>query len=873
MKLVKPTRQSIGLFFQKPLAQIFAIAVLLNLLVDSFSKESFFQACSALFTSPHIFAYNTLIIAITLVPALFFTRRIFFYVVVVLLWVIIAVTDFVLLQFRTTPFTFVDITMIQSAIGIWDHYLSLWQLILLALLLLAAILGCVVLFRKVKRLPKLPALNVLKSMVLMLACAIIATNAGVSFGFLSKNFGNLADAYNQYGLPYCFTNSIFNTGIDKPKKYSDEYVQQIILAIENGTLVTSTDNPTTPIQTPDAVPTPPATATPAPTLPPLPTKPVPAQPATPNILFLQLESFFDPTSIVGSVFTKDPLPNYRRLMEDFTSGYLYVPSVGAGTANTEFEVITGMNLDFFGPGEYPYKTILLDTPCESIGYVLKNHGYGTHAIHNNDGTFYGRHLVFPNLGFDSFTSIEYMDDVTRTPLNWAKDEILVTEITKALDSTTEPDFVYTISVQGHGSYPDHAILKDPAIDLTLPEHLAELYYPLLYYTNQIYEMDQFVADLVQSLEKRGEDTILVMYGDHLPGFKLTEEDLGGTSLFATQYVVWSNFDLVAEHRDLEAYQLYSYVLERLGIHDGIINGFHQTQKDSGLYLEELEILEYDMLYGDQNCYAGTNPYQQTEMKMGINPILLTDIRAFDSTGNEILPEEDESAGQNPDGTGGAVGNITDGQDLDGTGNAVGNSTDGQNPDGSGNAAGNITNGQNPDKSGNAAGDSTDGQNPDGTGSAAGNAAPGHEAGNTSDALYTNSNTPEYSANTPSSSDNTGENDFDKTTPEPKKDSEGGFWSLFGKKDKGKPLYTVFLLGSGFTPYSYVQVDGKELDTMFVSDTVLTAVMPLPDLDTKITIVQHGPDEQVLSSSEPLIITEQLLKNIFPKENPELEGED
>ena len=61
--------------------------------------------------------------------------------------------------------------------------------------------------------------------------------------------------------------------------------------------------------------------------------------------------------------------------------------------------------------------------------------------------------------------------------------------------------------------------------------------------------------------------------------------------------------------------------------------------------------------------------------------------------------------------------------------------------------------------------------------------------------------------------------------------------------------------------------------MFVSDTVLTAVMPLPDVGTEITVVQHGSDEQILSSSEPLIITEQVLANIFPKENPKLEGED
>lgn len=890
MKLVKLSKQSVKLFFQKPLIQVFAIAAVLNLLVDSFSRESLFRAFGAVFTSPLVFLYNTLIIAITLAPALFFTRRIFFYVIVALLWITVGITDFILLQFRTTPFTFVDITMIQSAIGIWDHYLSVWQLVLIALLILAAVIGCVILFRKVKKLPKLPALRVLKSIVLMLACAIIATDAGVWLNLLSKNFGNLADAYHKYGLPYCFANSLFNTGIDKPKKYSDEYVQQIIDAIENGTLVTSADAGPTPtpnaVLTPEATPTPQATVTPVPTLAPAPTEIVCERPKKPNILFLQLESFFDPTTIVGSVFTQDPLPNYRRLMEEYTSGSLYVPSVGAGTANTEFEVITGMNLDFFGPGEYPYKTILLETTCESIGYVLKNHGYGTHAIHNNDGTFYGRHLVFPNLGFDTFTSIEYMNNVARTPLNWAKDEVLIGEIAKALDSTEEPDFIYTISVQGHGSYPDKAVLTDPAIDLTLPEELAELYYPLLYYTNQIHEMDQFVADLIESLEKRGEDTVLVMYGDHLPGFKLTEEDLGGNSLFATQYIVWSSFDLAAEHPNLEAYQLYSYVLDRLGIRDGIINGFHQTQMDSDLYLEELEILEYDILYGDQTCYEGKNPYAPTDMQMGIDTIRLTGIRAFGTaTGNIpaeggtlpdiVLPPEDTgNAADRQSSPDDAAGNMPGGQPS--SGNVTGNTPDGQGS--SGNVTGNTPDGQG--FSNDTAGDTDAPNGQDSSGNMAGNTpsgntSSGNAAGNMPSGQPSSGSTA-GNATTPTkqpSSSSASQSSAGEPTPEPEKEGGGGFWSIFGKKDKDEPLYTMFFLGSGFTPYSYVQVDGKELDTMFVSDTVLTAVMPLPDVGAEIAIVQHGPDEQILSSCEPLLVTEQLLKNIFPKENPELEGED
>lgn len=87
--------------------------------------------------------------------------------------------------------------------------------------------------------------------------------------------------------------------------------------------------------------------------------------------FLQLESFFDPTLVNYLDISEDPIPNFRKLMKEYSSGYYKVPSVGAGTANTEFETITGMSLHYFGPGEYPYKSILKETTCESAPYVLK----------------------------------------------------------------------------------------------------------------------------------------------------------------------------------------------------------------------------------------------------------------------------------------------------------------------------------------------------------------------------------------------------------------------------------------------------------------------------------------------------------------------
>ena len=109
-----------------------------------------------------------------------------------------------------------------------------------------------------------------------------------------------------------------------------------------------------------------------------------------------------------------------------------------------------MNLRYFGPGEYPYKTVLKNQTAESAATAFAEFGYGTHAIHNNGGNFYSRAKVFNNIGFDTFTSKEFMNILQLTENGWAKDDILLTHIADALDSTEQQDFVFTISVQGHG---------------------------------------------------------------------------------------------------------------------------------------------------------------------------------------------------------------------------------------------------------------------------------------------------------------------------------------------------------------------------------------------------------------------------------------
>ena len=90
-------------------------------------------------------------------------------------------------------------------------------------------------------------------------------------------------------------------------------------------------------------------------------------------------------------------------------------------------------------------------PCESIAYNLKRLGYGTHALHNHTATFYDRNVAYANLGFDSFTPVEMMTDVRYNQLGWECDDVLTGEILSALDSTDGSDYVFGVTVQGHGN--------------------------------------------------------------------------------------------------------------------------------------------------------------------------------------------------------------------------------------------------------------------------------------------------------------------------------------------------------------------------------------------------------------------------------------
>ena len=220
-----------------------------------------------------------------------------------------------------------------------------------------------------------------------------------------------------------------------------------------------------------------------------------------------------------------------------------MPAIGAGTANSEFEVLSGFNVAYFGAGEYPYKTILGKQTIETMATQLKLDGYSTHAMHNHDGTFYDRYKVYKNMGFDTFTPMEYMYNLHLTQKNWEKDDVLTGEIMKTLTFTTSRDFIFTVSVQGHGRYPSELDEENYSYPIRVAGTGDEaLDTQWTYYCNQLHEMDEFIGQIIERLKLFNEPVVLVMYGDHLPGFELTDDDVENGNLYQTEYFVWSNMD-------------------------------------------------------------------------------------------------------------------------------------------------------------------------------------------------------------------------------------------------------------------------------------------------------------------------------------------
>ena len=566
------------------------LACMINFVIEAISRHSAVEAWNYMTGTPLVFLYNAFMIFITFSAVYLVRRRMFVRIIISVLWLALGVANGYMLMKRVTPFNAQDFKVAKDGLTLINNYFNGIELVGLAVGIGAVVIWVISMWRRGGQYDgKLRRLWALLGVAVWFAVYGLVSDQAVEKRIVSTYFGNIAFAYEDYGLPYCFMASVFNTGITEPNDYNEK----TIIEISNNREITKNETGR-------------------------------AEDELPNIIFIQLESYFDVNEAEFFTTSEDACPNLHAMYDQYSSGYFKVPSVGAGTANTEFEVLTGMNLRYFGPGEYPYKTVLKNQVSESAATALAELGYGTHALHNNGGNFYSRAKVFNNIGFDSYTSKEFMNILQMTENGWAKDDILIQHIMDSMDSTEQQDFVFGISVQGHGDYPEEKKIENPKILVEGIEDEA-IRNKWEYYVNQVYEMDQFAGNLVKAVEERKEPSVIVFYGDHLPTMGLKAEDLKSRYLYNTNYVIWDNIGLKKEDRNIPSYQIMSDVLDRLDIHSGTVFNYHQERRKTKNYLADLELLQYDILYGDQYVYDGKLPITEGHMVMGIRDVTLQNV--------------------------------------------------------------------------------------------------------------------------------------------------------------------------------------------------------------------------------------------------------
>jgi len=584
-------------------------------LVELASRWSIGSAFSFIAKSPWAFIYNSFIVFASLTLVYLFRRRAFARLIISSFWIILGIINGIVLSNRVTPFGFADLTVVSDLLTILDTYLSPMMMVLIIVCSVIFIFICALIYvhgpvyqGKQRRIVSLA------SILTIIFIAIPATTTvAQEKNIVASYFTNIAQGYMDYGFVYSFSSGFVNWGMKEPKTYDEAVVDALMQAVESEKAVTTvtTEN-------------------------------------GPNIITVLLESFVDPNEFNFMTYSQDPTPFFHYLEDNFTSGRLIMPVVGAGTANAEFEILTGMKLHYFGTGEYPYKTVMKEVEnCESIASYLKSIGYGTHAVHNNGGNFYSRVNAFSMMGFDSFTSKELMNITEFTPNEgWAEDSILAEETMKTLTSTPGPDLTYVITVGQHGVYPEEQVIETPYCEvygLATPEETNAW----TYYMHQANKTDQFMQELVTYLEQLEEDTIVVFWGDHLPTMGLEDADMVSGDIYKTKYVTWNNFGLEENDKDLYAYQLMADIFNQVGIHDGTMMAYHQTQWDNPdhqTYLDGIEQLQYDILYGERYCYDGNiNKYPATDIVMGIDDVIISEMYPHvDEEGNEWVVLKGES---------------------------------------------------------------------------------------------------------------------------------------------------------------------------------------------------------------------------------------
>ncbi len=253
----------------------------------------------------------------------------------------------------------------------------------------------------------------------------------------------------------------------------------------------------------------------------IPSKPLPAgttHRSKPDVIVIMSESLWDPTRIDSVKLSTDPMPTIR----ESQGGSVFSPEFGGLTANIEFEALTGFSNAFLPTGSIPYQQYIRK-PIPSLATFFRAEGYTARAIHPFSGWFWNRSSVYKAFGFQTFKDVDAMPPLEKRG-NFTSDEALTKEIMRQADMQDDPFFFFTVTLQGHGPYDDGRYAKtDVAVDGKLDARDNRM---LASYAQGVKEADKSLKMLMDWANKRDRETIIVVFGDHLPPLNTVYQNSG-----------------------------------------------------------------------------------------------------------------------------------------------------------------------------------------------------------------------------------------------------------------------------------------------------------------------------------------------------------
>ena len=289
-----------------------------------------------------------------------------------------------------------------------------------------------------------------------------------------------------------------------------------------------------------------------------------------NLIIIMNESFSDmQASFPGLELSSDPLAYYHSLTENTIKGTLVPPVTGGGTANVEFEALTGGSLAFLPSSTVAYQLYLYDG-VPSLVSEMENLGYHSIAFHPYLSSGWNRTSVYPWMGFDVQY---YQEDVQdrQDIRQYVSDSCDYQQLYRWTEESQEPTFIFNVTMQNHSGYTQGWNNLERTVNVEGQTQGSKT--ATTQYFSLMEQSDKAIQELIEYYSQSDESTMIVFFGDHQPplGNDFYEE-LYGKPLdqrttdevlqqYETPFFIWANYD-IPEAQDLRISSNYLSVLTR-----------------------------------------------------------------------------------------------------------------------------------------------------------------------------------------------------------------------------------------------------------------------------------------------------------------------